>query len=262
MKTLWILQKNIYTKHFEKIREVLEEINRPYMCIDVIPFSTELDFSLSYNGPIIAYGSTTLIKLSPKDWSWYNEDIFKPSIWGNKIGEKYINHDAEIMRLDEVLKNWRYDRAFIRPNSDLKLFSGDVFMKGDFIDWYDRLKFLIEDGTYINIKLDTMVSVASYKRIILEWRFFVVNKEVIAGSQYRKNGKLDQSNLINPNAMLLADKIAGAEWQLDTGYVVDIGLTEDGKYKVIEFNNFNASGFYECNIKDILLKTSLYLEDE
>lgn len=263
MKTKWIIQKNIYTGDLKNIIKYLHELELSYILVDVIPFSKSLDIDINHDGPIIAYGSTTLMKLSSKNWIWYNEDIFKPSIWGYKIGTKYLNSNAKIMKLREVLDNWEHpQRLFIRPNSDFKLFSGDVFMKGDFYDWYKRVKSLIDDGTYVNLNLDTEVSVSEYKKISKEWRFFIVDKQVIAASQYKENGRLKKSIDINIGSFFLASSIAKSEWQLAPAYVVDIALTEDGEYKVIEFNNFNSSGFYKCDIKNILYKASILKEKE
>lgn len=262
MKTKWILQNNIYTDDLENIKKNLVEIDRPFECVDVIPFSKELHLTAHHKGPVIAYGSTTLIKLVSENWVWYDKNTFKPSIWGKMIEDKYLNNDAEILRLKDVLSNWKYKRAFIRPNSDLKLFCGTSFMSGDFKDWYSRVKSLVDSGTYVNLNLDTEVSVSEYKKIIHEWRYFIVNKKIAAGSRYRENGKLKPSATVDFGSFSLAYDIANMEWQLAPAYVVDIALTDNGKYKIIEFNNFNSSGFYKCNIKDILLKSSIFQEEK
>ena len=49
------------------------------------------------------------------------------------------------------------------------------------------------------------------------------------------------------------------DWQLAPGYAVDITLMGDSKYKVIEFNNFNSSGFYLCDIEAILLAATKFI---
>lgn len=264
MKTKWMIQKNIYTDDLDDIVKYLGELDLPYELIDVIPFETDLPPYPPYLGPVVAYGSTTLMRLAPKEWVpgiWYNEKTFRPSVWSHFLGKHYLNENAIIMPLHEVLDTWAYPKQFIRPDSDFKLFSGEVFMNGDFHDWYKKVESLIESGTYVNLTLDTPVSVAEYIFIEAEWRFFIAEKTVIAASQYREKGKLKKSHIIDFGAYDLADEIATDEWQLDSAYVVDVAKTAKG-YKVIEFNNFNSSGFYKCYIKDILWGASMLAEKE
>jgi len=259
MKTKWIIQKNIFTEDVENIIKALKELELPYELIDVIPFSETLPDIPHYDGPVVAYGSTTLMRLADKNWIWYDDNTFKPSHWGQLLGYHYMNHGAKIMPLRDVLDNrkhnWTHGERFIRPNSDFKLFSGAIFRNGDFKDWYDRVKSLIESGTYVTLTLDTSVSVAEIVYIRAEYRFFIADRRIVGASQYIKNGKLDRSVDIDWNACLLAHDTANRGWQLAPAYVVDIADTAEG-YKIIEFNNFNSSGFYECNIKDIILGAS------
>lgn len=259
MNPKWIIQKNIYTEDIDEMVKVIRRLDFEYKLIDVTPFSEELPLMDPYDGPIIAYGSTTLMRLAPKEWYpgvWYDKETFKPSVWGEKIGDKYLNSSAEIMPLSEVLDNWKYRKQFVRPNSDFKLFSGAVFMNGDFSDWYKRLTKAISTGTFVNITLETEVSVAEAITIEKEWRFFVADTAVFAGSQYRKDGKLNISNDIELGALELAQEIASDEWQLAPAYVVDVAKTDNG-YEVIEFNNFNSSGFYKSNIESIIWGASI-----
>lgn len=260
MKTKWIVQKNIYTEDLFDIERCLKLMECPYDLIDVIPFCDQTIIELNpYEGPKVAYGSTTLMRLANKNWYpgvWYDEDTFKPSVWGSVIGERYLNKEAMIMPLKDVIDNWKYPNQFIRPDSDFKLFSGAVFRNGDFFDWYKRVKSLIDSGTYVNLTLDTQVSVAEAVDIEAEWRFFIVDKCVSSCSQYRMDGKLKIESLVEMEAALLAIDIAKDNWQLAPAYVVDIAKTESG-YKVIEFNNFNSSGFYKCNIRQIIQDASI-----
>lgn len=264
MTPRWILQKNIYKEDFDKVVNVVKEFGFKYEAIDVIPFSEYLQLIEPYNGPTIAYGSTTLMRLAYKEWIpgiWFDEDSFRPSEWERVFFHNCLNYGSVILTLRAVLDNWKGDKLFIRPNSDHKLFSGGVFMKGDFYDWYSRVKSLIDSGTYVNLSLDTLVSVAPFKPIDAEWRFFIADRLVIAGSQYRLNGQLKPSININSKALDLAELVATNYWQPAPAYVVDIALSE-GEYKIIEFNTFNCAGFYKCNIKEIIWGASLLATKE
>jgi hypothetical protein len=248
-KTRWVVQDNCNDDK-SMMYDVFEKHNIPYKKVTIIPFSEEPLKIPEYQGSTIAYGTTILQKFVPFSWVWYDENTFKPSYWGEKIGNMYLNCDAEIMPLREVLNRWRYPVQFIRPNSDFKSFSGGTFMKGDFFKWVNQLQDLLKSHT--TVTLDTEVSVSKYKKIEREWRFFIVDGSVIGHSQYRVNGRLDIAKQVEPAAYQFATEIANGDFQLHRGYVVDIGYS-DGQYKVIEFNNFNSSGFYACDVESIIL---------
>jgi hypothetical protein len=267
MKTKWIVQKNIWTDDILEMERCFKELDLKYDLIDVIPFCTQtITEPHAYDGPKVAYGSTTLMRLADREWYpgvWYDENTFKPSVWGEKIGVNYLNRGAMILPLREVIDNWKYPKQFIRPDSDFKLFSGAVFRNGDFFDWYTKVKRLIDTRTYTTLTLDTPVSVAEAIPLEAEWRFFIVDKHISACSQYRKDGRLDSSTeYIDFKAIYLAQDIANAKWQLAPAYVVDIAKTKDGEYKVIEFNNFNSSGFYACDLLRIIHDASILAKEQ
>jgi len=262
-KVKWVVQRNLINEgELMNLLGILERHKIPYEVINIIPFERALPKTAPHYGPVIAYGSTTLVKSVPPSWTWYDEDTFKPSYWGEAYRAYYLNNDMMVMPLVEAwdyVKRLKDQRFFVRPDSDLKLFSGDVFMRGDFKEWYDRTTKLIKTGTYVNLKLNTDVCISSYKNLITEWRFFVVGETVVAFSQYRKNGKLNKSRVFDPKAYELARLLAknGRWFSLAPGYVVDIALTDEGDYKIIEFNNFNSSGFYLCNLEPIVLEANI-----
>jgi len=264
-KTKWILQDNIHKDDIYKMVRIMQENDIPYETVTVIPFDNNPLVTAPYNGPVIVYGSTSLIKNVPQSWVWFDQETFKPSYWGNYIKEYYLNYDMEVLPLEEAcsyILKFSSERFFVRPNSDLKLFSGEVFMRGDFLDWYERIKKLIETGTYVNINMDTEICISPYKALLKEWRFFIIGQDVVAFSQYRENGQLHKSKDFDPHAYELARKIAkiGKWFELAPGYVLDIALTKDGAYEVIEFNNFNSSGFYMCDLYWIIKYASRHAE--
>lgn len=269
MNIKWILQTNIFKeKAVDKMIECFERLNLPYELVKVIPFTNTLPEGITdYDGPVLAYGTTTLLKnIASSDrffpGMWFNEDTFKPSVWGPAFGDDWLNKESKVTRVDKVLGLWENPKTplFIRPNSDFKLFSGDVFYKYDYEKWLEH----ITNDEFQNLKLDTIVTLSPVKTILAEWRYVIIDGEVIADSMYRKRGQLHISSERSDSsydATKLAFYIANQEWQPASAYVIDICETHQG-FKVIEVNCFNASGYYACNVLDIVNYASELAEKE
>ncbi len=173
-----------------------------------------------------------------------------------------MNKESKVTRVYKVLGIWENPKTplFIRPNSDFKLFSGDVFYKYDYEKWLEH----ITNDEFQNLKLDTIVTLSPVKTILAEWRYVIIDGEVIADSMYRKRGQLHISSERSDSsydATKLAFYIANQEWQPASAYVIDICETHQG-FKVIEVNCFNASGYYACNVLDIVNYASELAEKE
>jgi hypothetical protein len=273
METKWIVQSNLFKEEcVDEMIGILQRLNIPYELVKLIPFADGLPEVEKYEGPIVAVGTTSLIRNIDKykTWFpgvWYNRHTFKPSVWGPKFGDLYLNHDFKIVKLKDVLKLFKdeYDTLFVRPDSDLKLFTGASFYKYEFEKWFDDICLNIESGTYRILKLDTDVSVSSDKHIFAEWRFVIADKEVVTGSRYYYDGHKSESS--NPadfhqQVIDIAKQVAENDYQLSSSYVVDICLTQKNEYKIIELNCVNGSGWYKCDVSKIIQFLSNLAEKE
>lgn len=164
----------------------------------------------------------------------------------------FFNHDSiylpfgSIVQAKEMLHSVYGNKIFIRPDSGFKSFTGfDVSI--------DELEMEIDSLRQLkNPMPHEMCLVAKYKPILAEYRIVVCNNEIVTGSQYRWDGKMDVRIDIHNDAWSFAQSaVADAEWQLDTCYVVDIFLGEDGP-KIGEFNSFASSGLYNCDVDKIV----------
>lgn len=275
MKPKWVVQTNIFKeKAVQRMTKCFERLDLPWEAVTIIPFSDTIPEISPYEGPIVAYGTTTLMKNLDRErcWSpgmWYNAVTFRPSIWGKKLDYIWLNKEGIFVQLKhyETIKRYFAENGivFMRPDSDLKLFDGGVFDFYEFESWYKRLEINIETGTYKNLSKDTVVLLSPKKNIIREWRYVIIDKEVVAWSLYKANGSLFTSSdplHNNPYAACIANHIAKKDWQLSKAYVVDICETENHDIHMIELNTFNASGFYDCDIMSIIYHASQLAEKE
>lgn len=270
MKTRWILQTNIFKeKAVNHMIDCFKRLNIEYDLVEIIPFSDELPDGLldEYDMPVVIYGTTTLIYASYErddiyPGVWFSEQTFKPSIWGPLFGDKWLNEDSKVIKLKNVLQFWGDPKKplFIRPNSDFKLFSGDVFYKYDFEQWFED----VQNTEYKRLNENTIVTLSPVKNIISEYRFIIIDKQVAAYSRYKFRNRLNISSDkkdIPDEAIELATHVANADWQITGAYTLDICETLQGFY-IIEVNCFNASGFYDCNVMDIIHYASVLAEKE
>jgi hypothetical protein len=101
------------------------------------------------------------------------------------------------------------------------------------------------------------------QEIMAEYRLFVVDGEIIAGSLYRAFNKskvlpIFTDNTFTHNEINQEDAcIKFAKNMLDIyqpakAFVLDIAITLFGP-KIIEVNNINSSGFYASNIEAVVV---------
>lgn len=95
------------------------------------------------------------------------------------------------------------------------------------------------------------------KNIGWEYRLFMIRDHVIAQSSYKLRSMQDTKNPVPKEVIDFAIETAQI-WHPDNVYVMDVCETDSG-YKVVEFNCFNASGFYNCSIEDIVREVTKFV---
>lgn len=144
-----------------------------------------------------------------------------------------------------------YD-LFVRPDSGVKTFAGTVLPEND----WDHEVNAVEKLS--SVSDSTLCYVARTHDIQAEYRFVIVNRQVISGSQYRRNGKLNIcKDIADPQAFYLAQEFALKHWQPDVAYTCDVaivpsyGVTRDVKAKIVELNSFSCAGLYHCDYAEV-----------
>lgn len=141
----------------------------------------------------------------------------------------------------------REAKIFIRPNLTFKEFSGQLVDIQDFDNFIDDVE---KQNPTINKYINCFVS--SPKEIRAEWRLICSKKEIITGSLYLYQGLRSLVKGFPPGVAEIAQKVIAKSQNLPNLYVVDVCLTEDGEYKLIELNPINSAGLYECDREKIV----------
>ena len=168
-------------------------------------------------GPGLFFDPTTF------RWSAFREG------WKNAM----LSSDGRVMPLSAAREFLRTGAtAFIRPDADSKAFDGGVYDEAG-------LAAAIR-GTTTSYEISVVV--ASPVNIEAEWRFFIVNREVVGCSEYRRWRLPSTEGSVPHIAIELAAEVA-AVWSPAEIYCIDLAATS-GRVGVVEANCFNASRFY------------------
>jgi hypothetical protein len=158
-----------------------------------------------------------------------------------------LNGDGHVINFgDKVPFDDEY--FFARPTLDSKVFTGKVYSQKAWADYTN----LCEDNNLVKvISKDTQVLVSPAKHIQQEVRCWAVGGKIVTASSYKIGTRIVYTNYDNEYyfvdfAQKMIDKYQPAE-----AFVIDIALADD-KLSVIEINNINSAGFYDCNINKLI----------
>lgn len=202
------------------------------------------------NDCAVIYGSLQFVaqhkSLPILPGAYFQPNALQCSVYTNQIPPNLLLNENSIMatfgdlrRRPDFFKNIFGATAFIRPNSSQKIFSGCILNS-----WEDELSAMRQTTSVTD---DTIVVLSAPQEILSEHRLFVVNREVVAATQYQKNGAVDLSSSSPQAAWDVAQHMADLEWQPDIAYVCDVAITPNGA-KIVELNAISTSGWYLADI--------------
>jgi hypothetical protein len=255
----WIVDSSI-AERLVYHRSIVDEIrSQGHKCIEVSYKVGEDLPVIESHGCTILYGSHQFVKAVNPTGRFQpghlgvNDRTKMSSYMSNLPLDWFMNKDARFMTW-AMFKN--YGRAyfenqteqkslFIRPDSGFKTFAGQTIK---FDEWDESVKTLDQLSS---VMPETLILVAPISQIQGEFRFVIADKQVVAGSEYRWDGKLDIRRDWPEECFTLAEKVASQEWQVDIAYTCDVALTDEGP-KIVELNGFSCAGLYACDISKVV----------
>ncbi len=247
----WLIQNSGLTfdaldHNLTPLVKSLDESNIPKFSIGYIPFTNILTGLENINSsiPTIFYGSTRVAELAKyfnfKPGSFYNKLWFDPKQWIGKRDD-LLNEKQTRVSVFELRTNWIGQSSFIK-SVDPKILTGMVLEESD-QDWWTK--------EYSHIDGRKILTISPLKNIVQEWRFFIIDGKLITGSQYKHDGILRIKEPIHDEVWCKAIEMS-KKWLPSKNIVMDICKLNTGEFNVVEFNSFNSSGFYNCDVKKIV----------
>jgi len=152
----------------------------------------------------------------------------------------YLPFADFVRRRDQLYRLFGASRLFVRPDSGIKTFTG-------FCIEQQSAEFEINSLNQLTSATDeTLVLIAPAQEIHAEYRFFIVNGQVVTGSRYHVRGERSIDAEVDVRCLEVAKQVAQLPWQIDLAYTCDVGLFGE-EAKVVELNAFSTSGLYACN---------------
>lgn len=259
----WILQENLFKEtEWDNVLTCLERFKLPYSVHKVIPFIGELvPAPEPKDEKVICLGSYSM-RHAAKKFGWnpgvYDLEPVNFQVQLSHWGDLMLNADSVVTTFADAKFE---DIAFIRPIEDSKIFAGRVFDWAEFTEWQHKVCVLGED--YGNsLTKNTLVQVCNLKKIYAEYRFWVVNTQIVSYSLYKRGDRVIYSSDVDMHVKRFADQVVRhgditlsmrtSAWQPHRAYVLDVCETNEGM-KVVEINTLNAAGFYAGNVQDIIM---------
>jgi hypothetical protein len=183
-----------------------------------------------------------------KSGLFFDPDKFRWSAFRSGWEQAMLSLDGRVMALSDAGEFLREEAsAFVRPDSDSKIFDGGIYDASGLAATIHKTQ----------IPPTTQVVVASPCKIEAEWRFFVVDREIVGCSEYRRWGRPSTDGSVPRLAIEFAAELA-SRWSPADVYCLDLARTGD-RIGVVEANCFNASRFYATVVERVLRSVNTFV---
>jgi hypothetical protein len=184
-----------------------------------------------------------------KDAVFYDVHHFDQAYYST-LDLPLLNTGAKLYEMTEHLDTRFNQDMFIKPSRDLKAFDAGILPQGTSLQEY------VLSGKHQKIYLEEKALIAPVKVITAEYRFFVVEGEVVTGSQYRLGG-MGVLNASIPSNIMDAAREYAKLYQPHDVFTMDLAQTPDG-ISIVEYNCWNASGLYHTDVCKIFHTVNEY----
>jgi hypothetical protein len=257
MRTTWIVQASSESPSPSHLRRACAEARLPFHEISVVAGAATLPSMPEVDGPIVLHGRTTLIMRALEHPTLRRGIFFDPERFTHRsyvdgYGARMLNADARVLSWADLLDEARERpglRVFLKPNDDLKRFTGEVLTLGEAVAMYERLR-----GAGAALGPESEIVITEPREVDAEWRLFLVDGAVVSGSMYRPSGDPQ-----TPPELVAFAEAAAASWAPAPVFVMDVARA-DGAWKIVECNCFNGSRFYLADVGRIVREVSAHQE--
>tara|TARA_Y100000310_G_scaffold333416_1_gene410939 strand:- start:363 stop:1250 length:888 start_codon:yes stop_codon:yes gene_type:complete len=267
----WLFEKDTFDEgNPQKMADIAKAMGYDVHWINYVPCGGGMDPQpLGDNNfyPTMVYGSLGLIshvqRRYPR-WTpgvWCDQSKLTCQHYYGAIGRYCLNHNYIMFPLNDALRlrdflfssltkgSWPkgHRKIFIRPDSNDKVFHGQVVSENNFDEWLRLANFYVEEGQNV-LAVATPVS-----DIREEWRTVVHNGKVIAASKYSENKQSVRLEDMNDEVNEYVEHvIEETGFQPHPVMCFDVCRLETGVLRILEIGSVNAAGLYACELEPIV----------
>jgi len=253
----WILQENMFQEsEWLNMIQTLEKLELPFSVHKVVPFVGTLEppVALDTNN-VMCMGSYSMRHFARLNgWTPGVFDLFDQNFEVQKKhwGELMLNFDSQVVPFAQA----KFEgTAFIRPIDDSKHFAGRLIDGEEMAVWQEEVVALGENQSN-GLDANTLIQVSSNKKIFAEYRYWVVNGEIVTKSLYKQGSRVVYSPIVDERFDVFVNK-AIAIWQPHDAFVIDVCDTSDG-IKIVEINTINSAGFYAGDMSKLVVALEVF----
>lgn len=153
-----------------------------------------------------------------------------------------LNDNSIFLKMNESLDLSFDEPKFIKPSTDMKPFAGGIIPSGQ------TIKDFVTNQRYNACYVDETLMVSDCIDIVSEYRFFVVDGKAVTGSLYKLGDKVTTSEDVPSDLFTFVEDL-DKQYRPHDVYTVDIAILENGEYRIVEYNGWNFSGSYKCDLE-------------
>jgi hypothetical protein len=251
---MWVIQNNLnFEVGIDNIKQILKSKNIEVVEVDIYKGDENIYFKdtrtlfnpISKND-IFVLGSYRLSRMATEKGFFpgcFSNDNFNYDCWTkNWTSEMMLNGHFLIQKITDIEIPAEWDSVFARPFEDDKLITGGLYRKEDLL--------IALSNKITDQNKEKSIIIAEKKTILAEYRFFIIDNEVVTGSLYKIRGQVVSSDVIDSVALAFAQERV-KQWTPSRAFVLDIALTDSGP-KIIEVNNISSAGLYKADVEKIV----------
>lgn len=268
----WLMESDLFSENLTRLsQEIIKQGHNVTVLSDDRAHRWTGSYTTAFpaDACVVFYGSIELCADLIRKTPWvpgafctmknYNCTSYYPH-----FGKYLLNGDYSMLPFGELRrqKELLYDTfgednaVFIRPNAGNKIFTGQLV-------YQERFDKDIELMGFYETPDSELCVVSSPVNMRGEYRFVVVDRKIITGSQYRDNdGNLIASPVPCNPELYPQDIVDSVQWQPDRVWVLDMCHTAGGRYSMLEINSFSCSGLYGCDMEPIVREVSRVAQEE
>jgi len=256
-KLQWVVQKNLtQAASYQAIYLACQDIGIDFFGFILKPFAAEAPEYPKEKQPIF-YGSTSLMnQVHPNPGLFFHPTHFSMENYLQHYADKMLNHGASLTNFAQLIKeDYPADKLlFIRPDADSKSFSGTVMSFSEIRSWVQKLG--VENSAQ-SVTTRTPIIVGEAFHIKEEWRLWIVNKKVVAASQYAFEHQLVKKEGCPKEVIDFAEQVC-LSYVPEAIFVMDICRCGEDYY-IVECGCMNSAGFYAADIGAIVTAVSDFI---
>jgi hypothetical protein len=252
------------------LSDAIKQLGLPLIEADYIPFSETSSVDIPPNTFALSHGQIGFVRRFREKYpnivpgGFYENRRFSVSHALDMYKGWMLNYDNAVpgspfkfKDINEALPKLVAEHSYlhVRPDGVGKSFTGSLvgthtFPVNSFLGYIEAFK----------PAEDELVHVSYPKDILGEYRFVIVGNQVVTGSQYRYQNKMDKRSDIHPAAQMFIENMVKIFLGPDKVYVADVAVMQDESARIIEFNNFSNCGLYMCDRLKIVESVTNYVE--